>query len=53
MIMARALNADCKTHENGETLKDAVKMVSADLGVKKCTVSARTRSTELSNRTNH
>lgn len=33
--MARALNAVQKRIENGETLKDAVKMVSADLGVKK------------------
>ena len=32
--MARALNAVQKRIENGETLKDAVKMVSADLGVK-------------------
>lgn len=33
--MARALHAVQKRIENGETLKDAVKMVSADLGVKK------------------
>ena len=33
--MARALEAVEKRIENGETLKDAVKMVSADLGVKK------------------
>ena len=33
--MARALNAVQKRIENGETLKDAVKMVSAGLGVKK------------------
>ena len=33
--MARALNAVQKRIENGETLKDAVKMVSANLGVKK------------------
>ena len=33
--MERALNAVQKRIENGETLKDAVKMVSADLGVKK------------------
>lgn len=33
--MTRALNAVQKRIENGETLKDAVKMVSADLGVKK------------------
>ena len=33
--MARALNAVQKRIETGETLKDAVKMVSADLGVKK------------------
>ena len=33
--MARALKAVEKRIENGETLKDAVKMVSADLGVKK------------------
>ena len=33
--MARALSAVQKRMENGETLKDAVKMVSADLGVKK------------------
>lgn len=33
--MARALSAVQKRMESGETLKDAVKMVSADLGVKK------------------
>lgn len=33
--MARALSTVQKRIENGETLKDAVKMVSADLGVKK------------------
>ena len=33
--MARALHAVQKRIENAETLKDAVKMVSADLGVKK------------------